>query len=108
MSGAPIIRDGKCCTTRYKTEGWDNSIVRSTYHGFMGVIEGGSLYYFRLATSSNNCITSKEVYNKISDFNFTDVIKVDGGGSFMLKSLDSSFNHTESGNRIINNVGGIF
>lgn len=109
VSGAPVIIDGKFAGSAYKDQGWDNSIVRATYHGFLGV-KSGNLYYFYLKTESSNCITSGEVYDTIKYFEFEDVIKVDGGGSFIFNYADNANVVSESttGDRQINNIGGIF
>lgn len=82
VSGAPVLTDGKIDKS-YKSEGWDNSIVRPTYHGFLGIkkSEPKYVYYFKLKTGSSNLFTG-EVYDMIKDLGFDKVIKVDGGGSF--------------------------
>ena len=79
-----------------------DSITRPTYHGFIG-LKDDKIYYFNMKTTSNNCIISGEVYNKISGFGFNDVIKVDGGGSFFYKNGNSIIKTSED--RRINNVG---
>lgn len=107
VSGAPIMTNGKPSGTQYLEEGWDNSIVRATNHGFLGTKPDGSLYYFTLVTASKNCITSNEVYDKIKTFGFDNVIKVDGGGSFIFTDNDGNTTATSEPRRI-NNIGGIF
>lgn len=104
VSGAPIIRNGVRCNS-YRDEGWDNSITRATMHGFLG-IKLGYIYYFYLKTESSNCITSGEVYSKIANFGFSDVIKVDGGGSFFCN--DGKTTYSTGGSRRISNIGGVF
>ena len=84
-------------------EGWDNSIVRPTVHGFLG-IKDNYIYYFYIETKTSNCITSGEVYDKIKDCGFSDVIKVDGGGSFYCK-INGEIQKSTSENRQINNIG---
>ena len=103
VSGAPIIIDGLRATTEYLDEGWDNSIVRPTVHGFLGV-KDNYIYYFYIETKTSNCITSGEVYDKIKDCGFSDVIKVDGGGSFYCK-INGEIQKSTSENRQINNIG---
>lgn len=90
-------------TTEYLDEGWDNSIVRPTVHGFLG-IKDNYIYYFYIETKTSNCITSGEVYDKIKDCGFSDVIKVDGGGSFYCK-INGEIQKSTSENRQINNIG---
>ena len=103
VSGAPIIIDELRATTEYLDEGWDNSIVRPTVHGFLG-IKDNYIYYFYIETKTSNCITSGEVYDKIKDCGFSDVIKVDGGGSFYCK-INGKIQKSTSENRQINNIG---
>ena len=98
VSGAPVIRGGKLVTD-YRSEGWDNSIVRATYHGFLG-IKDNDLYYVYLETHSKNCLTG-EVFDKLNGFD--ELIKLDGGGSFYCNRLGSETYVTE--NRRINNYG---
>ena len=107
VSGVPIIRGGKFCEKAYKSEGWDSSVSRPTLHGFIG-IRNNSLYYFYLKTESYNCITSGEVYDRIRLFEFDDVIKVDGGGSFFFDCDEPKYSASTSDKRQINNVGGVF
>ena len=103
VSGAPIIIDGFRATTEYLDEGWDNSIDRPTVHGFLGV-KDNYIYYFYIETKTSNCITSGEIYDKIKDCGFSDVIKVDGGGSFYCK-INGEIQKSTSENRQINNIG---
>lgn len=108
VSGVPIIRDGKFAETAYKTEGWDSSVSRSTYHGFIG-IRNSELFYFYLNTYAYNCITSGEVYDRVNNFGFEDLIKVDGGGSFTFTCEEySQYDMKTSDSRQINNIGGVF
>lgn len=107
VSGVPIIRGGKFCEKAYKSEGWDSSVSRPTYHGFIG-IRKNSLYYFYLCTTAYNCITSGEIYDLIKLFEFDDVIKVDGGGSFFCDCDEPKYSASTRDERQINNIGGVF
>lgn len=103
VSGCPIIINGKQATSdQCKNEGWDDSITRPTCHGCLG-IKDGYIYYFGIDTISRNCIKYGEIYEKIYDFGFTDLIKVDGGGSYYYK-IDGVTDST-IGDRKINNIG---
>lgn len=104
VSGAPIIRNGENAGDLYLEEGWDTSITRPTVHGFLGLKDDGYIYYFYKRTFNKNCISSGEVYNEFKDCGFTNLIKVDGGGSFYLKMDGNKIDATE-GNRRINNIG---
>lgn len=108
VSGAPIIRKGKFSETAYKAEGWDSSVSRSTYHGFIG-IRHKELFYFYLNTLTSNCITSGEVYDRVKNFGFEDLIKVDGGGSFDFRcEAFPQYDMKTTNSRQINNIGGVF
>ena len=62
------------------------------------------LLHFYIETKTSNCITSGEIYDKIKDCGFSDVIKVDGGGSFYCK-INGEIQKSTSENRQINNIG---
>ena len=102
VSGVPVIAAGQK-VTNYTNEGWESSVARPTYHGFIG-IKNNKIYYFPMLTTKNNCITSGEVYDKIKDFGFSDVIKLDGGGSAFFKRNNEVQVNTKE-NRQINNIG---
>ena len=92
VAGAPVMIGG--ADTSYSRdvlgEGWDSSIVRPTWHGFLG-LKGernvrcdGYIYYIGMKTTTSNCFSTSEVYRKLAPLGFRDVIKVDGGGSYIL------------------------
>lgn len=101
ISGAPVIWNRKKVTD-FRSEGWDNSITRATYHGILG-LKGQQLYYFWTKTTSSDCITSGELYNFLQPYELDYAIKVDGGGSFYAKLGEAAVKTSE--NRRINNVG---
>ena len=101
VSGVPVICAGQPAVS-YKSEGWSGGENRATYHGFLGIKEN-KLYYFPMYTTTNDCITSQEVYNRVKDFGFSDVIKVDGGGSAHFVR-NGEVQMTTSENRQINNI----
>lgn len=106
VAGAPVIIGG--ADTSYSRdvlgEGWDSSIARPTWHGFLGLKNDGYIYYIGMKTTSSNCFSSSEVYKKLKPMGFADVIKVDGGGSYVLDKNGKNIAET-SGNRRVNNVG---
>lgn len=104
VSGAPIIKNGENAGDLYLEEGWDTSITRPTLHGFLGLKDDGYIYYFYIQTYTDNCISSGEVYNQLKDCGFTNLIKVDGGGSYYLKMGGHKITKT-GGTRRINNIG---
>lgn len=106
VAGAPVMIGG--ADTSYSRdvlgEGWDSSIVRPTWHGFLGLKGDGYIYYIGMKTTTSNCFSTSEVYRKLSPLGFRDVIKVDGGGSYILDKDGVNAAVTE-GNRRVNNVG---
>jgi hypothetical protein len=118
VAGAPVMIGG--ADTSYSRdvlgEGWDSSIVRPTWHGFLGlkgernvrceqnVCCDGYIYYIGMKTTTSNCFSTSEVYKELAPLGFRDVIKVDGGGSYVLDKDGKNIAET-SGNRRVNNVG---
>ena len=106
VAGAPVMIGG--ADTSYSRdilgEGWDSSIVRPTWHGFLGLKDDGYIYYIGMKTTTSNCFSTSEVYRKLKPLGFRDVIKVDGGGSYVLDKDGKNVAET-SGNRRVNNVG---
>lgn len=105
VSGAPIIINGKQATEEeVLSEGWDNSIQRATFHGLLATKANDShIYYFYLKTVSSKCISTGELYDRIKNLDFNNVIKVDGGGSFYYKNGNVVCRTSED--RQINNFG---
>ncbi|MBQ6998260.1 MAG: N-acetylmuramoyl-L-alanine amidase [Clostridia bacterium] len=102
VSGVPIMLNGKK-TTDYTSEGWQKGVGRATYHSCLG-IKDKKLYYFPIYTTSVDCISSGEIYDKVKGFGFTDVLKMDGGGSAYFK-FENEVQVNTSENRQINTIG---
>jgi len=106
VSGAPVILNGsdvswKCVIA---PQGWDASIARATWHGFLGLKTDGYMYYVGMKTATPNLFASSEAYKRLKPYGFVDVIKVDGGGSYIF-NLDGKNIACDAENRRINNVG---
>ena len=96
ISGIPIIRNGyKVSMEDIKKEGYFGNELYDTWHGFLGV-RGEKLVYIAAKVNFNLMPYLLEV------FGISDGIKLDGGGSFILKS-DNWIKQT-SENRRINNI----
>ena len=96
ISGIPIIRNGyKVSIEDIKKEGYFGNELYDTWHGFLGV-RGEKLVYIAAKVNFNLMPYLLEV------FGISDGIKLDGGGSFILKSDD--FVKRTSENRRINNI----
>ena len=96
ISGIPIIRNGyKVSMEEIKKEGYFGNELYDTWHGFLGV-RGEKLVYIAAKVNFNLMPYLLEV------FGISNGIKLDGGGSFILKSDD--FVKRTSENRRINNI----
>ena len=81
VSGIPIIRDGKAVTLDQITaQGWDTSPFRATWHTVLAVKDNRA-YVIPWQSHSTNLLTSGEAAKAFAGYK--DVIKLDGGGSFM-------------------------
>lgn len=96
VSGIPIIKNGyKVSLADIKKEGYFGNELYNTWHGFLGV-RGEKLIYIAAKVNFNLMPYLLEV------FGISDGIKLDGGGSFILKSGD--FVKQTAENRRINNI----
>lgn len=106
VAGIPVMRGGhdvKFATT-VKSQGWDVSSLYGTWHTFIGLREDRSkIYVIGMRTISLNMITSAEAYRTFKKLGFVDVIKLDGGGSFIL-NVNGADVATTSENRRINTI----
>lgn len=81
----PVIRIGVdvSYTNVVVPQGWDNSCMYATYRHFLG-IKNNEIWIITEATMTSNYISTSEIYNKIKSGGFTDVICLDGGGSYVI------------------------
>ena len=105
ISGIPVIENGKdvSFTGDVKSQGYTGGELYATWHGFLGVRKG-ELVYMAFKTKTSNLVASCEAWNKLKKYGFDDVIKLDGGGSFVLDYNGKNVAVT-SENRRINTVG---
>lgn len=102
ISGVPVIADKKPVDMNYvNAEGWDNSTTYGTSRNMLG-IRGGEIWILTLKTTSANYIKSGEVWRKIQDEDFEDVIALDGGGSYI--RVDGIKRRSTGGSRAVNNI----
>lgn len=104
ISGVPVIRDGVDVSYNnfVKPQGWDNSCMYATYRHFLG-IKDSEIWIITGSTSTNNYVSTSEIYNKLKGEGITDVICLDGGGSYVIAESGKNKIAT-SGNRRINTV----
>lgn len=103
ISGAPVIYNGEQCKN-ITEEGWNVGVGRATYHIFVGIKANESyIYVFSYNSTTSNCFTTGEIYDKFKGFGFTSLIKLDGGGSAYAK-INGVEEANTSENRQINNI----
>ena len=84
VAGIPVLRDGKKVDLgTVLAQGWDKSSLRATSHIFVGLKEG-KLHLMGLETKTVDLLT--EAGDLFLRRGFTDVIKLDGGGSYIIQS----------------------
>ena len=87
VAGVPVLRGGKKTTTgQALAQGWDKSSLRATCHIFVGLNGDGRVHVLGLQTKAANLLDSGEVGNLLAAHGYTDVIKLDGGGSYIIRS----------------------
>lgn len=104
VSGYPILLND--CIVPYAEalkEGWESGVTRNTSHPFVGIKGDGYIYIFGLTTTKTGKNMATEVYEKIKDFEFKSLIKLDGGGSTIIRYNDENKMIT-SENRRINSI----
>ena len=108
ISGVPVLRHGEdvSCYNYVIPQGWGLDTLRSAYHVFVGIKAAlaDTIYVMYYQSTSNNLIYGMEFYNKIKDLGFQDIIKLDGGGSFIFKCPDLNLSKMTSTVRIIDAV----
>ena len=104
VSGIPVLRVGKACTTaQAKAQGWDTSPLRATWHTLVGLKgDGMVVYVMGWQSRTTNLLDSGEAARVFRGLGFTDVLKLDGGGSYY-QSRDGAVSKTAE-NRRINSV----
>lgn len=103
-SGIPVMLNGKdvIWKTYVHPQGWTGGELYGTYHIFLGLKRGSNtIYLMSWKSNSSNLISSGEGFKKFSTMGFSDVIKLDGGGSEIMK-YQGSVKHATGENRQIN------
>lgn len=104
VTGVPVIRNGQ--DVKFKTyvtgQGWDGSTLYATKHIFIGLKpNSNTIYVMGWKSSTGNLIYSGEAYKKFSAMGFSELVKLDGGGSYMMKYKGTTIDST-SENRMDN------
>ena len=102
ISGVPTVRDGDDVDyyNYVKAQGWDESCMYATYRNWLG-IRDGEIWVISGKTYTKNYIYGMEFWRKINGEGFSDIICLDGGGSYMRKTAAGKYATVE--NRRINN-----
>lgn len=88
VTGVPIIRNGQ--DVKFKSyvvgQGWDGSTLYATKHIFIGLKPNNNhIFVMGWKSSTGNLIYSGEAYKKFNAMGFSEVVKLDGGGSYIMK-----------------------
>ena len=102
ISGVPTVRNGDDVDyyNYVKAQGWDESCMYATYRNWLG-IRDGEIWVISGKTYTKNYIYGMEFWRKINGEGFSDIICLDGGGSYMRKTAAGKYATAE--NRRINN-----
>ena len=106
ISGIPVMRTGQDIKfdPYVLSQGWDASSLYATWHTFVGLKKDKKLIYIMgMKTTSGNMIKSAEAYRKFKSLEMYDVIKLDGGGSFIM-NVDGKNVASTLENRKINTI----
>lgn len=106
VAGIPIMKNGADVkwVSYVKPQGWLGSELYGTYHIFLGLKKNSNtIYVMSWKSSTSNMIYSGEAFKKFSSLGFYNVIKLDGGGSEIMK-YNGTTKHATSENRRISSV----
>ena len=86
ISGIPVIRGGVdvSFSNFVMPQGWDMSPFYATSRNFIG-LKGSTIYIVSGTSKTDNFVGTSEVYEKLKDFGFDELIALDGGSSFYHK-----------------------
>lgn len=84
VSGVPVFYRGERClpSADLRPEGWSRLEFVPGWHGFLGV-KRGCAYYFALRIERAGTVALGEIAQKLAPYGMEDLIKLDGGSSFV-------------------------
>lgn len=87
IAGVPVLRQGKAVSwAAAKAQGWEASSLYATWHIFAGYGQDRSrVTVVALRTTTGNLIASGEGAKKLAALGLREAIKLDGGGSTILR-----------------------
>lgn len=88
IAGVPVLRQGKAVSwAEARAQGWEASSLYATWHIFAGYGQDRSkVTVVAMKTTTGNLISSGEGAKKLAALGLTEAIKVDGGGSTILRA----------------------
>lgn len=88
IAGVPVLRQGKAVSwAAAKAQGWEASSLYATWHIFAGYGQDRSkITVVALRTTTGNLISSGEGAKKLAALGLREAIKLDGGGSTILRA----------------------
>nr|DAF34909.1 MAG TPA: Cell wall hydrolase autolysin [Caudoviricetes sp.] len=88
IAGVPVLRQGKAVSwAAAKAQGWEASSLYATWHIFAGYGQDRSkIMVVALRTTTGNLISSGEGAKKLAALGLREAIKLDGGGSTILRA----------------------
>lgn len=104
ISGVPVIENGKDVSWRNyaSKQGFTSGNMYATYRNWLG-IKNGEIVIISGRTSTGNYLSTSEIFNKVRGEGISDLIALDGGGSFILKQNNRNILSTLE-NRQVNNI----
>lgn len=105
VGGVAIIRSGKQVTwAQIKAQGFGSDSLYSTMHNLIGLKgNDGYIYLINWTSSTSNMVSSGEAYKKFKAMGFTELLKIDGGGSCYFK-YNGQVKASTAENRRVNNI----
>ena len=87
IAGVPVLRQGRAVSwAEARAQGWEASSLYATWHIFAGYGQDRSkITVVAFKTTTGNLISSGEGAKKLAALGLTDAIKLDGGGSTILR-----------------------
>ncbi len=88
IAGVPVLRQGKAVSwSEARAQGWEASSLYATWHIFAGYGQDRSkITVAALRTTTGNLISSGEGAKKLAALGLREAIKLDGGGSTILRA----------------------
>ena len=88
IAGVPVLRQGKAVSwSEARAQGWEASSLYATWHIFAGYGQDRSkVTVVALKTTTGNLIASGEGAKKLAALGLREAIKLDGGGSTIMRA----------------------